>query len=280
MASALISTQELRKRSSEPQLRIIDLRGAVLPPTEPPPHYVHHREAYRQAHIPGAQFLSWHDELNEATTTRLRPPREFETMMGGLGIANDSVVVAYDDTGGLFAARLWWNLRYYGHEEVYVLNGGWSKWLAEGGPTTDEIPQFARTTFKVNPQPAWRRSADAVLSALGGDTVLLDTRSPLEFSGEAARRGRTGHIPGALNLPRAELIAEDGTLKSREEIRQLLAERGIQPEDEVITYCNSGVSASYGLLALHEAGYLNAANYDLSWNEWGSDLSKPVATGK
>ena len=279
MESALISTTELMNRSSDPQLRIIDLRGAVLPPTESPPHYVSHREAYRQNHIPSAQFLSWHDELNESATTRMWPPPEFEALMNRLGISNDNEVVAYDDSGGLFAARLWWNLRYYGHDAVRVLNGGWSKWRAEGYPITSEIPEFAPGNFTVNPKPALRRDAEAVQAAIGSATVLLDTRSPLEFTGNAARRGRNGHIPGALNLPRAEMIAADGTLKPPEELRILLAERGIKPEDEVIAYCNSGVSASYGLLALHEAGYQNAANYDFSWNEWGSDLSKPIATG-
>lgn len=279
MPSALISTTDLMKRLSDPQLRVIDLRGSVRPPTDPPPHYVSHRADYTKEHIPGAQFLSWHDELNDPTTTRLWRPPEFEALMNRLGISNDSEVIAYDDAGGLFAARLWWNLRYYGHEAVRVLNGGWPKWVAGGFPTTAEIPNFDPGIFRADSQPALRRDAEAVLTAIGGPTVLLDTRSPLEFAGNAARRGRVGHIPGARNLPRSELIAADGTLKPREELRSLLAARGIRPEDEVIAYCNSGVSASHGLLAMHEAGYENVANYDYSWNEWGSDPTKPIATG-
>ena len=280
MSSALISTTELAERLSDPQLRIIDLRGSVRPPTEPPPHYVSHHADYEEQHIPGALFLSWHDELNEAATTRLWPPPEFEALMGRLGVSNTTEVVAYDDAGGLFASRLWWNLRYYGHEAVRVLDGGWPKWQAEGFPSTAEIPNVAPGHFQARPQPALRRDAAAVLAAIDSPTVLLDTRSPLEFAGNAARRGRGGHIPSARNLPRSELIATNGTLKPREELRALLAERGIRPEDEVITYCNSGVSASYGLLAMHEAGYEKAANYDFSWNEWGSDPTKPIATGE
>lgn len=280
MTSALISTHELEAQLSAPALRLIDLRGAVLPPTEPPPHYISHRAQYEEAHLPGALFLSWHDELNQPPKTRMWPPAEFAALMNRLGISNDSDVVAYDDAGGLFAARLWWNLRYYGHDAARVLDGGWPKWRAEGRPITSEIPRVESGNFQARPQPELRRNAEQVMAALAGPTVLLDTRSPQEFAGQAARRGRSGHIPGACNLPRSQLVAADGTLKSRQELRDILAGLGIQPQDEVIAYCNSGVSASHGLFALHEAGYQNAANYDYSWNEWGSDPARPIASGE
>ncbi len=280
MPTALIESGELAKRLTDERLRIIDLRGSVLPPTDPPPHYRSHRAEYDRGHIPGALFLSWHDELNQAPHTRLLPVREFEALMSRLGVSNNSEVVAYDDAGGLFAARLWWNLRYLGHGQVRVLNGGWQKWVAEERPTTNTAPSIKPSVFRARPQPAWRSDAEAVLAAIDSPTVLLDTRSPSEFAGKAARRGRSGHIPSARNLPRSELVSADGRLKSPAALRALLAEKGITPESEVIAYCNSGVSASYGLLAMHEAGIHRASNYDFSWNEWGSDAETPIATGE
>jgi thiosulfate/3-mercaptopyruvate sulfurtransferase len=276
----LVATSWLAEHLHDARLRLIDIRGHVAPPTDPLPHYYNHRDDYRQSHIPGAAFVDWVHEITDPADprhARIAPPARFAEAMQRAGISNDSFVVAYDDAGGLFAARLWWALNYYGHTHVAVLDGGWPKWVSEGRPVASEITQPPPATFAPRPQADWIRSADDV-AARSEQTTLLDLRSPAEFTGQASRANRAGHIPGALNWPRNTLNAPDGTLLPAAELRRRLAELGVGEDDQpVITYCNAGVSASMGLLALRVAGFRNSANYDGSWKDWGNDERRPIS---
>lgn len=281
----LVTTDWLHQRLNDPGLRIVDIRGHVIPPTEPLPHYFNHRDEYVQSHIPGAVFIDWVHEITDPSDprhARIAPPERLAGVMSRNGIGDDTFVVAYDDAASMFAARLWWSLNYYGHGKVAVLDGGWNKWVAEGRPVTAEAPKITPETFTLRPQPSWIRTGDQVMTRLDSPTKLIDVRSPQEYSGEATRAKRAGHIPGAVNLPRQELAAPDGTMLPPDQLRARFVEVGVDehtPDVEIITYCNAGVSASYGLLALRVAGFNNSANYDGSWKEWGNDESRPIEQG-
>ncbi|MFC1463331.1 MAG: sulfurtransferase [Candidatus Brachytrichaceae bacterium NZ_4S206] len=274
----LVTTEWLHAHLSDEHVRIIDIRGHVLPPTEPLPHYFNHYDDYVKSHIPGAVFVDWVHEITDPADprhARIAPPERFAAVMRRCGVGDDTFVVAYDDAGSMFAARLWWALNYYGHSAVAVLDGGWGKWVAEGRPVTAEVPEIAPADF--TPQPAWMRTGDQVMAALGSPVRLVDVRSPQEFNGEQSRAKRFGHIPGAANVPRTSLVAADGTLPPPEALRETFAQAGIDARaPEIVTYCNAGVSASLGLLALRVAGFANSAVYDGSWKEWGNDDSRPI----
>jgi thiosulfate/3-mercaptopyruvate sulfurtransferase len=281
MVRTLVSTAWLAEHLSAPDLRVVDIRGHVLPATEPPPHYFNHYADYLVSHIPNAVFIDWVHEITDPADPRhaqIAPPERFAAAMQRAGIGDQTLVVAYDDAGGMFAARLWWALNYYGHSRVVVLDGGWQRWIAEARPVSAEIPRIAPTVFTARPDPNWYRDGAQVLAALHAQTRLVDMRSPEEFRGEASRAVRKGHIPRAVNQPRRDLLAEDGTLLPPEALREKFAALGITDEsDEVIFYCNAGVSASFGLLALRAAGIqAPAAVYDGSWKDWGNDPEKPI----
>ena len=196
--------------------------------------------------------------------------------MGRLGIEAATTVVIYDDAASMFAARLWWCLRYYGHEKVSILDGGWHKWTAESRPVDNAIPQYERKTFLPKINSALKAAAEDILTTAA---QLVDLRSPQEFAGQASRARYAGHIPAAINLPRKTMLADDMRLKSVDELRDVFAKAGISLDaDDTIIYCNSGVSACYGLLALEAVGARQPRIYDGSWKEWGNDASKPIAT--
>lgn len=277
----LVTTEWLHAHLHDGRIRIVDIRGHVLPPTEPLPHYFNHYDDYVKSHIPGAIFVDWVHEITDPADprhARIAPPERFAAVMRRCGVGDDTFVVAYDDAGSMFAARLWWALNYYGHSAVAVLDGGWGKWVAEGRPVTAEVPEIAPADFTPRPQPAWMRTGDQVMAALGSPVRLVDVRSPQEFNGEQSRAKRFGHIPGAANVPRTSLVAPDGTLLLPEALRKTFAQAGIDARaPEIVTYCNAGVSASLGLLALRVAGFANSAVYDGSWKEWGNDDRRPIA---
>lgn len=266
----------------DPRLRIVDIRGHVIPASEPPPHYFNHHDAYLESHIPGALFVDWVHEITDPDDPRHAPiakPARYAAVASRLGIGPQTRVIAYDDANGMFAARLWWSLRYYGHDRAAVLDGGWDKWIAEGRPTTAALPQVEPTDFKPQPNENIRRTGTQILDGLGqAGRVLIDVRSPAEFAGESSRARRKGHIPGAVNQPRSTLVAVDHTMKPPETLRTIFAAQGIDRQmPEIVTYCNAGVSASYAMLALCLAGFENVAMYDGSWKDWGNDGSKPIA---
>jgi thiosulfate/3-mercaptopyruvate sulfurtransferase len=212
---------------------------------------------------------------------QVAPPEKIARVLGGLGIGDDSVVVAYDDAFSMFAGRLLWVLRYYGFENARILNGGSVKWLAEERPFITEVPSYPPATFTPRPQPALRKTAEQILASLGSDTLLIDARNTKEYQGEESRAVRGGHIPGAVNVFYQSMVdGPDQTYASPEELRERFAAAGInlaQLEDrEVVAYCNGGVSATPAALALEIATGKRAAIYDGSWNEWGNDETKPL----
>jgi thiosulfate/3-mercaptopyruvate sulfurtransferase len=279
----LASTGWLAEHLHDSTLRIIDIRGLVKPATEPPPHYFNKHQDYLTGHIPGAVFIDWVKAITDPADPRhaqIAPPERFAALMSGVGIDGNSFVVAYDDGEGIFAARLWWALHYYGHDKVAVLDGGYSKWLAEGRPTETDIPTHTPTTFIPNIQAEWRRTGDQVAAAMHSPTQIVDVRTPAEYRGEASRAERAGHIPSAVNLPRTVHRQADGTMFPPEALREQFGALGINVDTpEVIFHCNGGVSASYSLLALQVAGLNNGTLYDGSWKDWGNDPTKPIHTG-
>lgn len=277
----LVTTEWLAQNLTRSDLRIVDIRGHVLPASQPHPHYFNHETDYTKSHLPGAVFVDWVNEITDPTDPRhaqIAQPERYAAVMERIGVGDDTFVVAYDDANGMFAARLWWSLNYYGHTQVAVLDGGWNKWIAEDRPTTAKLPQIEPAHFTPQPNSAIFRSGAQILSRLNGAQQLIDVRSPEEFAGKASRAQRGGHIPSAINLPRPTLVAPDGTLLPSETLRQRFAAAGISAQSQdVVFYCNGGVSASYGLLALRAAGLSGGSVYDGSWKDWGNDESKPIA---
>ncbi|MBI2879010.1 MAG: sulfurtransferase [Candidatus Rokubacteria bacterium] len=279
----LVETDWLADRLTDPAIRIVDIRGTIRPPDAPKPWYAANREAYREAHVPGAVFVDWLEEIVDGgapVPMAVATPEQLKTLMEGLGIGDEHLVVVYDDSAHI-APRLWWVLNYYGHDAVRVLNGGWTKWVAEERPVTAEVPKHPISTFTPHIRPEWRVGSREVRAALGDPAVcLVDCRSPKEFRGELGRGERKGRIPGAVNVPiAAALEGPHKTWKSGAEIRRLYKAAGVRREHQIITYCNAGVSASVGLLALRLAGYPKAANFAGSWYEWERDPANPTETG-
>jgi thiosulfate/3-mercaptopyruvate sulfurtransferase len=272
MDSPLVSTDWLAEHLHDDNVRIIDIRGNVLPATQPPPHYFSHREAYEQAHIPNAMFVDWQVDIVEpdSASNDVASPSRFASLMGQLGIDASTVVVAYDDKDSMFASRLWWALRYYGHDAVHILDGGWNKWVAENRATDDLIPQVAPTVFELKMNSDIRAESVDITD----DVQLVDVRSVAEYTGQASRAERMGHIPNAINLPRKAMAGD--VVPSVDDLRALFESKGVSLDASTIIYCNSGISASYGLLAMQLAGAKDVRVYDGSWKEWGNDKTKPI----
>jgi len=279
----LAETDWLAARLDDPGLRVVDIRGSIKPPTAPPPWYAASREAYEAGHIPGAVFVDWLQDIVDPSAPvkmTVAGADRFAALMGRLGIGDEHTVVVYDDSGHL-APRLWWALHYYGHPAVRVLDGGFTKWVAEGRPVTGELPRHAPARFIARVEPGWRASVDEVRRRLHDPgLVLVDCRSPAEFRGEIGRGDRVGRIPGAVSLPVGRLMdGEHKVWRSDGELRRLFEEAGATPDRDVVTYCNAGVSAAIGLFGARLLGYPRARNFAGSWYEWEHDPHNPTATG-
>jgi thiosulfate/3-mercaptopyruvate sulfurtransferase len=285
----LVSTAWLAERLNDPDLRVVDIRGYVEKQTREDGYqeavYKGAPEEYAEAHVPGAVFVDWTADITDPedpVPAQLAPPERFASAMQSRGIGDSTRVVIQDHTGGQFATRLWWALLYYGHDEAYVLDGGWRKWISEERPTTVEIPTPEPATFTPELRTGWRTDAEEALAAIDGDTLLLDARDRGQYTGEVRRGARGGRLPGARHL-HADLLKdpETGTFLSRAEIEQLVREAGV-PEDRdspVVAYCNGGVAATAALFNLYRLGYTNLSNYDGSWNEWGEREDLPAERG-
>ncbi len=276
----LVTTAWLADHLDDPNLRIVDIRGHVIPATEPPPHYFNHHEDYVQSHIPGAVFVDWVHEITDPDDirhTQIAKPDRYAAVMSRIGVDENTFVVAYDDYGNMMAARLWWTLNYYGHTNAAVLDGGWGRWTAENRPTTRAVPTLQPTNFVPRINPALRRTGEEVLARLGQGQTLIDARSASEYHGQSSRAARMGHIPGALHVYRADLLSPDGTLLPPEQLRARFKAAGAdETTQDVVFYCNAGVSASFDLLAWRAAGLPGGSVYDASWKEWGNDPTKPI----
>jgi thiosulfate/3-mercaptopyruvate sulfurtransferase len=279
----LAETGWLAAHLDDPHVRVVDIRGTIKPPSAAQPWYAASRDAYTAAHIPGAVFVDWlRDIVDPSAPVKMTLARadQFATLMGRLGIGDEDTVVAYDDNGHL-APRLWWALHYYGHPAVRLLNGGFTKWVAEARPVTAAPPSPPPARFTVRVRPEWRAAVDEVRRRLQDHgLVLVDCRSPAEFRGEVGRGETVGRIPGAVNLPVGRLMeGEHKVWRSEGELRQLFEAAGVIPDRDVVTYCNAGVSAAIGLFGLKLLGYPRARNFAGSWYEWEHDPRNPVASG-
>jgi thiosulfate/3-mercaptopyruvate sulfurtransferase len=279
MSHPLISVAELAAHLDDPALVILDVRGRVIPASEPHPHYYSHRDAYLESHIPGAHFVDWVRDItvDGPDHMQIAAPDKFTAAMERLGVGTGARVVTYDDFGGIFAARVWWALNYYGFTDVRVLDGAWKAWTAASLPVNADAPSVTPRKFVPVVNPTLRRTKQDVLAALNTDTTLIDVRSPAEFRGEASRAKRKGHIPGAQNFPAKEdMSTPDGLIQAPDLLRARFEAVGASDGAPVILYCNGGVSASLGLLALRASGLTGGAVYDGSWKDWGNDDAMPI----
>ena len=233
---------------------------------------------YAAAHVPGAVHLA-NSAIRDSTNPPAFVPSQaaFESLMGRLGISNATRVVVYDERGGLYAARLWWMLQYYGHPNVALLDGGWTKWAADGRPTSTEVPAVS-ATFTARPNPKWLATADDVLTAIKrGGTKIIDARTVGEIEGRDLRNiKRGGAIPSSIPVYWEDGLRPDRTFKSAAELRSLFQSRGLRPEDDVIAYCQVGMRASHDLFMLHLVGYDRLRHYYGAWEEWGNSETLPI----
>ena len=276
--SNLISAETLHAMLGEPELRVIDTRFDLTDPAAG-------LEAYKREHLPGALYLDLNLDLSSAPAEHggrhpLPDMQEFADKLGRLGVSNSSQIVVYDDQAGVFAGRLWWLLRYAGHDAVRVLDGGFSAWVEAGFDTTDVMPEYEAGVFTAELRPELVVDAEHVARNLDNPNVLLlDARGEERYRGETEPMDpKAGHIPGAINMPYTGNL-EGKTFKSPDALKEQVEDLELSQAEEVIVYCGSGVSAAHDLIALEEAGIKNAKLYVGSWSDWSSYPDNPVATG-
>ena len=270
----LVSTEWLAARLDDPTLRILESDEDIL--------------LYDVAHIPGAQKIDWHADLNDPVMRDYVSRDAFERLLRAKGIDESHTVIFYGDKNNWWAAYAFWVFQLFGFTNARLLDGGRLKWEAEGRPMVEEVPAFPPTRYRAPER------ADAPVRAFMEDVRrhvqqrgrLIDVRSPDEFSGaklhmpdypqEGAMRG--GHIPGAASVPWARAANADGTFKSAEELRAIYeGEAGLSPSDDVIAYCRIGERSSHSWFALrYLLGYDRVRNYDGSWTEWGNAVRAPI----
>lgn len=274
---ALLSAAALLPQLSD--VVLLDVQWNLTGAGGPPGH-----DLYAAAHLPGAHHVDLDAELAAAPGPGGRHPlptaQDVEALMRRCGASTASRIVVYDQDLSYAAARAWWVLRYFGAQDVQVLDGGLSAWVAAGLPTTAEVPAPGMGTFEARPGQLPLLDADGA-AALAHDGVLLDARAPERFRGESEPIDPVaGHIPGAVNAPTIDNARADGRFLDVHSLRLRFECLGIQPGDGPVgAYCGSGVTAAHEVLALHEAG-IDAALYVGSWSDWVTDPARPVATGR
>jgi thiosulfate/3-mercaptopyruvate sulfurtransferase len=264
----LVETDWVAAHAGDANVRIVDMR----------------QSGYAEGHVPGAVYLApvaIRDAKNPPTF--LPSPAAFQEMMARLGISDSTRVVVYDERGGIYAARLWWILNYFGHSNVALVNGGWVKWTAEKRPTTNDTRTVAPGTFTPKPQPRWVATASDVVGSINKPGIkIVDARTTGEIEGKDLRNiKRGGFIESSVPVYWEDLLdLPQRTFKSADELKALYESRGILPSHEVITYCQVGMRASVDLFALHLIGHTNLRNYYGAWEEWGNRDDTPIATRK
>ena len=280
--TTLISTQELATHLANPDWVVLDCRFTLTDPEGG-------RRAYEEGHIPGARYVHLDDDLASPigpNTGRhpLPDPRVLTEKLCNWGVGINRQVVVYDDSYGSMAARLWWLLRWLGHPDVALLDGGYPKWLREKRPIAKEAPvDIHNASCACLPEPSQWVSAEEVVEAMANSkTRLIDARPDRRFSGEYEPFDPVaGHVPGAINWPFDENLDIDGTFLPPEALREQYQAllKGAAPH-QVIHMCGSGVTACHNILAMEVAGLSGSRLYPGSWSEWITDPSRPVATGE
>jgi thiosulfate/3-mercaptopyruvate sulfurtransferase len=246
---------------------------------------------YEDGHVPGATFFDWEADLSDSTTRDLLDKESFERLNAEAGITEESTVVLYG--GGRvpnwFALFAYWEYKYYGHDDVRVIDGGKPYWVDNDYPLSTDEPEFSAAEYDARgPFEGIRAYRSDVEQAIESGVPLVDVRSPEEFTGEViapeglqetAQRG--GHIPGAKNVPTTSVLNDDGTFKDADELRELYEDVGITEDQSVVTYCRVGERSSIEWYVLHELlGFDDVENYDGSWTEWGNIVRSPIETGE
>jgi thiosulfate/3-mercaptopyruvate sulfurtransferase len=242
---------------------------------------------YNQGHIPGAVLFDWKKDINDPVRRDIVSRAQLEKLLSQSGVGNDTTLLLYGDFNNWFAAFAFWVFKYYGLQDVRIINGGRKKWIEEDKPLTKEPPKFAETEITLsNGNDRIRAYLDEVRQVAGtGKVALVDVRSPKEFSGEVlappeyptehAQRG--GHIPGAVNIPWAQAVQDDGTFKSPQELTALYQSKGVTLGKDTIAYCRIGERSSHTWFVLtYLLGFPNVKNYDGSWTEWGNLVRSPI----
>jgi thiosulfate/3-mercaptopyruvate sulfurtransferase len=274
----VVSIRWLLARMYEPEMVIADCRFLLSDPEAG-------RIAYKEDHIPGAIYLHLEEQLSAPVGTHggRHPLPDTDTLaktLSKVGINRDSIVVAYDDQGGAYASRLWWLLKYLGHERVYVMEDGYSTWKNAKFPVSDHQAVRIPSHYEADVQHHMVAGVEAVRAASSsGEPLLVDSREPRRYLGlEEPIDVKAGHIPGAVNKFWKDVLDEQGRYKKTDALQEHFAD--IQPEQEVIVYCGSGVTACPNVLALTQAGYKYVKLYAGSWSDWISYEENLVATGE
>jgi thiosulfate/3-mercaptopyruvate sulfurtransferase len=242
--------------------------------------------AYDEGHIPGAVAWNWTSQLSDGVRRDIVSRDELSRLLSESGIGPETTIVLYGDNNNWFAAWAYWQLKLFGFEDVRILNGGRKYWVAQGLPTSTDVPSFEPTGIEVGDADFSHRAfRDDVLEQIDSPGVLVDVRSPAEFNGELLAPAalpqegaqRAGHVPGAENIPWASAVNDDGTFKTADELRDLYAAKGITGDRDVIAYCRIGERSSHTWFVLHELlGFERVRNYDGSWTEYGSLVGVPI----
>jgi thiosulfate/3-mercaptopyruvate sulfurtransferase len=269
----LVGTSWVAEHLNDPKLRLVEVDVDTA--------------AYDSGHIPGAVGWNWQRDTQDTLRRDIPDKAALEALLGRSGIANDTTIILYGDNNNWFATYAFWLLKMYGHEDLHLMDGGRRKWVEEGRPLTTDAPEIAPTRYTAQSVRFGLRALRPFVeeSINHSARALVDVRSPGEFSGEllappnlpqeGAQRG--GHIPGAVNIPWIQAVAEDGTFKSYAELASLYGSQGITADKEIIAYCRIGERSSHTWFALHYLlGYPNVRNYDGSWTEWGSAIGVPI----
>ena len=270
---SLASTQWVAEHGNDSNVRLIEVDVDT--------------EAYGQGHVAGAVGWSWQSQLQQTVRRDIINKDDMQRLLGSSGVDNNTTIILYGDNNNWFAAWAFWQVKYYGHGDVRVMNGGRVKWVAENRPLTTDSPNHGAKTYRASDgNENIRAYRDQVLAGVNaGNISLVDVRAPAEYSGEllapanlpqeGSQRG--GHIPGAANIPWGQAVQEDGTFKSADDLRALYGGKGIDGGRETIAYCRIGERSSHTWFVLTQLlGFGNVRNYDGSWTEWGSIVRAPI----
>jgi thiosulfate/3-mercaptopyruvate sulfurtransferase len=269
----LVSTEWVASHGNDPKIRLVEVDVDT--------------SAYDQGHIAGAVGWNWQTQLQDGVRRDLITKEALEDLLSRSGVSNDTTVILYGDNNNWFAAYAFWQLKYYGHTDVRLMNGGRKKWLEEKRPLTTDATKVAPATYRATgPDESLRARKEHVFAIVGkkSNGSLVDVRSVDEFTGKiiappgmSETAQRAGHIPGAANVPWAQAANEDGTFKSADALKQLYQGKGVSGADEVIAYCRIGERSSHTWFVLkYLLGYDNVKNYDGSWTEWGNLVGAPI----